>query len=420
MNLLKLFENVCEKLYNKSTLVLKYGVCVMKKNQMMDPEFFQDAFMQWQHSLINEEKGNILAFWSEYSEFEAVLYQLKENLEMLYHHIPDYYFQIYDEKVKNPVKKTFDRLQEIFSVLAGRRPLNRPSIDKAIQRIVESGEGSRYKVMISFAFAHPMFEEEDPVFSLWLDAMLEVQQIPFQLVLDEHFGMYLIENFMSDLKKHEKYQKFLKMDPQELYQNAEFNQLFIEHKKLYALECMLPDILHDMDIEKMEALLEQLPSVHYPDVIANIFNSLDTNYLVLLPEFDIDLSLAIERIIGYMAGWLKDFAKKHHLLLDYKKIQQEQSEIEQCITYARAIQSEEDYNEFITEFYQTMGAVVSTGIEEGEGKDKLGLTDLWLEDEEYQVVLSTICESLTVQLYSEVITKLVDEEIIDICQVFMV
>lgn len=67
-----------------------------------------------------------------------------------------------------------------------------------------------------------------------------------------------------------------------------------------------------------------------------------------------------------------------------------------------------------------MGAVVSTGIEEGEGKDKLGLTDLWLEDEEYQMVLSTICESLTVQLYSEVITKLVDEEIIDICQVFMV
>ena len=420
MNLLKLFENVCEKLYNKSTLVLKYGVCVMKKNQMMDPEFFQDAFMQWQHSLINEEKGNILAFWSEYSEFEAVLYQLKENLEMLYHHIPDYYFQIYDEKVKNPVKKTFDRLQEMFSVMAGRRPLNRPSIDKAIQRIVESGAGSRYKVVIPFAFAHPMFEEDDPVFSLWLDAMLEVQQIPFQLVLDEHFGMYLIDNLMSDLSKQEEYQKFIKMDPQELYHNEEFDQLFIEHKNLYALECMMPDVLHDMDTEKMEALLKQLPSVHYPDVIASIFVNLQTDFLVLPPEFDIDLSLAIERIIGYMAGWLKDFAKKHQLLLDYKKIQHEQSEIEQCITYARAIQSEEDYNEFITEFYQTMGAVISAGIEEGEGKDELGLTDLWLEDEKYQMVLSTICESLTVQLYSEVIAELVDEEIIDICKVFEV
>lgn len=274
----------------------------MKKNQMMDPEFFQDAFMKWSHSLINEEKGNILSFWSEYSEFEAVLYQLKENLEMLYHHIPDYYFQIYDEKIKNPVKKTFDRLQEIFSVMAGRRPLNRPSIDKAIQRIVESGAGSRYKVVIPFAFAHPMFEEDDPVFSLWLDAMLEVQQIPFQLVLDEHFGMYLIDNLMSDLSKQEEYQKFIKMDPQELYHNEEFDQLFIEHKNLYALECMMPDVLHDMDTEKMEALLEQLPSVHYPDVIASIFVNLQTDFLVLPPEFDIDLSLAIERIIGYMAG----------------------------------------------------------------------------------------------------------------------
>lgn len=392
----------------------------MKKNQVMDPEFFQDAFMKWSHSLINEEKGNILAFWSEYSEFEAVLYQLKENLEMLYHHIPDYYFQIYDEKIKNLVKKTFDRLQEIFSVMAGRRPLNRPSIDKAIQRIVESGAGSRYKVVIPFAFAHPMFEEDDPVFSLWLDAMLEVQQIPFQLVLDEHFGMYLIDNLMSDLSKQEEYQKFIKMDPQELYHNEEFDQLFIEHKNLYALECMMPDVLHDMDTEKMEALLEQLPSVHYPDIIASIFVNLQTDFLVLPPEFDIDLSLAIERIVGYMVGWLKDFAKKHHLLLDYKKIQQEQSEIEQCITYARAIQSEEDYNEFITEFYQTMGAVISAGIEEGEGKDELGLTDLWLEDEKYQMVLSTICESLTVQLYSEVIAELVDEEIIDICKVFEV
>lgn len=392
----------------------------MKKNQIMDPEFFQDAFMKWSHSLINEEKGNILAFWSEYSEFEAVLYQLKENLEMLYHHIPDYYFQIYDEKVKNPVKKTFDRLQEIFSVMAGRRPLNRPSIDKAIQRIFESGAGSRYKVVIPFAFAHPMFEEDDPVFSLWLDAMLEVQQIPFQLVLDEHFGMYLIDNLMSDLSKQEEYQKFIKMDPQELYHNAEFDQLFIEHKNLYALECMMPDVLHDMDIEKMESLLEQLPSVHYPDVIASIFVNLQTDYLVLPPEFDIDLSLAIERIVGYMANCLKEVAQQHQLLLDYKKIQHEQSKIEQCITYARAIQSEEDYNEFITEFYQTMGAVISAGIEEGEGKDELGLTDLWLEDEKYQMVLSTICESLTVQLYTEVIAELVDEGIIDICKVFTV
>lgn len=67
-----------------------------------------------------------------------------------------------------------------------------------------------------------------------------------------------------------------------------------------------------------------------------------------------------------------------------------------------------------------MGAVISAGIEEGEGKDELGLTDLWLEDEKYQMVLSTICESLTVQLYTEVIAELVDEGIIDIRQVFMV
>ena len=61
---------------------------VMARSNKSRDEFFQDAFIKWAHSLLNNEKAKMIAFWSEYSELEKVLIQLKDNMNLLYEHFP--------------------------------------------------------------------------------------------------------------------------------------------------------------------------------------------------------------------------------------------------------------------------------------------------------------------------------------------
>ena len=64
---------------------------VMARSNKSRDEFFQDAFIKWAHSLLNNEKAKMIAFWSEYSELEKVLIQLKDNMNLLYEYFPQYY-----------------------------------------------------------------------------------------------------------------------------------------------------------------------------------------------------------------------------------------------------------------------------------------------------------------------------------------
>ncbi|XBG90744.1 hypothetical protein V4S38_12490 [Enterococcus cecorum] len=85
-----------------------------RSNKSWD-EFFQDAFIKWAHSLLNNEKAKMIAFWSEYSELEKVLLQIKDNMNLLYEHFPQYYEKVYGKTVKDPVRKTFKQMHEICS-----------------------------------------------------------------------------------------------------------------------------------------------------------------------------------------------------------------------------------------------------------------------------------------------------------------
>ena len=75
-------------------------------------EFFQDAFIKWAHSLLNNEKAKMIAFWSEYSELEKVLLQLKDNMNLLYEHFPQYYEKVYGKTVKDPSEKHSNRCKK--------------------------------------------------------------------------------------------------------------------------------------------------------------------------------------------------------------------------------------------------------------------------------------------------------------------
>ncbi len=396
---------------------MKEGRVMAHSNQSWD-EFFQDAFIKWAHSLLNNEKAKMIAFWSEYSELEKVLLQLKDNMNLLYDHFPQYYEKVYGKKVNDPVRKTFKQMQEICSKVVGLNPLKNPTVEQSIKRMVKAGQDSLYKIYIPLIFEHSLFDDADPLYFVWLDSLLEAQQIPFQFVLDEYFGMYRMDDFREDLIAQGKLQQLEKEARGPIFYHPDFDELFRDNKINYYLKSMASNVVHDMDVDDMENVLSKVPQIHYPDVVASILNHLNEEVLYIPPEFNVDIPLAIERLVRYLSGYLAKQAREHQLLLDYKKMLREYAELDQCIAFSRYIQTKEDFDGFFQEFYHAIGGVISVAIEEGGLRNRFVKDNQPEASEDFEIILPTLCEMLTTELFSQVILDLIHEDLLKVECVF--
>ena len=396
---------------------MKEGRVMARSNKSRD-EFFQDAFIKWAHSLSNNEKAKMIAFWSEYSELEKVLIQLKDNMNLLYDHIPEYYEKVYGNKVKDPVRKTFNQMQEICSKVVGLNPLKNPTVDQSIKRMVKVGQDSLYKIYIPLIFEHSLFDDADPLYFIWLESLLEAQQIPFQFVLDEYFGMYRMDDFRDDLIEQGKLQQLEKEAHGPIFYHPDFDKLFRDNKIYYYLKSMASNVVHDMDVDDMENVLSMVPHIHYPDVVASILNHLNEEVLYIPPQFNVDIPLAIERLVSYMSGYLAKQAREHQLLLDYKKMLREYAELDQCIAFSRYIQTKDDFDCFFQEFYHAIGGVISVAIEEGGLRNRFVKENRSEASEDFEIILTTLCEMLTTELLSQVILDLIHEDLLKVECVF--
>lgn len=396
---------------------MKEGRGMAHSNQSWD-EFFQDAFIKWAHSLLNNEKAKMIAFWSEYSELEKVLLQLKDNMNLLYDHFPQYYEKVYGKKVNDPVRKTFKQMQEICSKVVGLNPLKNPTVEQSIKRMVKAGQDSLYKIYIPLIFEHSLFDDADPLYFVWLDSLLEAQQIPFQFVLDEYFGMYRMDDFREDLIAQGKLQQLEKEARGPIFYHPDFDELFRDNKINYYLKSMASNVVHDMDVDDMENVLSKVPQIHYPDVVASILNHLNEEVLYIPPEFNVDIPLAIERLVRYLSGYLAKQAREHQLLLDYKKMLREYAELDQCIAFSRYIQTKEDFDGFFQEFYHAIGGVISVAIEEGGLRNRFVKDNQPEASEDFEILLATLCEMLTTELLSQVILDLIHEDLLKVECVF--
>ena len=396
---------------------MKEGRVMAHSNQSWD-EFFQDAFIKWAHSLLNNEKAKMIAFWSEYSELEKVLLQLKDNMNLLYDHFPQYYEKVYGKKVNDPVRKTFKQMQEICSKVVGLNPLKNPTVEQSIKRMVKAGQDSLYKIYIPLIFEHSLFDDADPLYFVWLDSLLEAQQIPFQFVLDEYFGMYRMDDFREDLIAQGKLQQLEKEARGPIFYHPDFDELFRDNKINYYLKSMASNVVHDMDVDDMENVLSKVPQIHYPDVVASILNHLNEEVLYIPPEFNVDIPLAIERLVRYLSGYLAKQAREHQLLLDYKKMLREYAELDQCIAFSRYIQTKEDFDGFFQEFYHAIGGVISVAIEEGGLRNRFVKDNQPEASEDFEILLATLCEMLTTELLSQVILDLIHEDLLKVECVF--
>ena len=181
---------------------------------------------------------------------------------------------------------------------------------------------------------------------------------------------------------------------------------------------MASNVVHDMDVDDMENVLSKAPQIHYPDVVASILSHLNEEVLYIPPEFNVDIPLAIERLVSYMSGYLAKQAREHQLLLDYKKMLREYAELDKCIAFSRYIQTKDDFTHFFQEFYHAIGGVISVAIEEGGLRNRFVKDNQPESSEDYEILLTTLCEMLTTELFSQVILDLIHEDLLKVECVF--
>lgn len=380
-------------------------------------DFYYQAFVKWIFSLTDEEKVHILSFWSEYDDLEDTLNELKKQLSAFYQYSPFQYEMVYEKKVKDPVKHTFDKLQSVFSSISGKKPLKNPTIEKSMQRILANAQNGRYKMVMLRLVDYQAFDSEDPVLMLWLQSMMEVQRIPYDFILNEKLDFYSLEDLCEDLATQNRLTQLEKEAKGSIEKHPRFAEIYEENKTKNFLKQMSVDVVCSLDSEFLVEILSETPANDYPKIVELIFTKIESALFMAATMLTIDEEIVMNYVFNYMNDYLEKLAKNANLLLNYKKINKEMTTSERCITFARAIQTEERFQEFIDEFHSTISSAIFVELEEANNLD---FDEEFGEDQfsKYQLMVDLVMEQVMTQILSEVVLELLDDDTIDVELIF--
>lgn len=387
---------------------------MVKKNL---EDFYYQAFVKWIFSLTNEEKIHILSFWSEYDYLEDTLNELNEQLNKYYKDLPFQYEQLYDKRVKNPVKHTFDSLQRVFSSISGKKPLKNPTIEKSIQRILASVSNGRYKMAMIRLVDYQIFHSADPIFMFWIQSMMEIQQLPYDFILNEKFGFYSIDDLCEDLETQERLTQLEKEAKGSIENHPQFAEIYQENKMKNFLKQMSVDVIYNLDCEFLLDVLGKAPVTDYPKIVESIFTQIEVEMFAVATTLNIDEEVVMEHIFDDMIDYLEKLAKNMNLLVNYKKIKKEMLPIDRCIIFSRAIQSEARFYEFISELHLAIFSAILVEFRKANGLDfDEKITDDYFS--EHQMMIEWMLDEVMTQTVYDAVSDLVDENIIDVKLIF--
>lgn len=387
---------------------------MVKKNL---EDFYYQAFVKWIFSLTNEEKIHILSFWSEYDYLEDTLNELNEQLNKYYKDLPFQYEQLYDKRVKNPAKHTFDSLQRVFSSISGKKPLKNPTIEKSIQRILASASNGRYKMAMIRLVDYQIFHSADPIFMFWIQSMMEIQQLPYDFILNEKFDFYSIEDLCEDLETQERLTQLEKEAKGSIENHPQFAEIYQENKMKNFLKQMSVDVIYNLDCEFLLDVLGKAPVTDYPKIVESIFTQIEVEMFSVATTLNIDEEVVMEHIFDDMIDYLEKLAKNMNLLVNYKKIKKEMLPIDRCIIFSRAIQSEARFYEFISELHSAILSAILVEFRKANGLDfDEKITDDYFS--EHQMMIEWMLDELMTQTVYDAVSDLVDENIIDVKLIF--
>lgn len=240
---------------------------------------YRQIIYKWLESQPAESILQIIAYFSEYNQLEEVLLHTKNLLKEFYKQNPDHFKEIYGYDVDDPTDETFYVLQRIWSCNMDAEPfITTKDAKQNIKYMMKHSKFARYKIVIEIIQNYGKFNDDDPLFLAWLEAVLNVEHIPLEHIIEvknAQFDDDDVEDYLESIGKLE--QLLNETEHGLIGEHPEYNQYLQEAKFTYNLQTMASEYIDNINHEKLKQLIcENTTRKYFPRMIRKYFQFLNS------------------------------------------------------------------------------------------------------------------------------------------------
>lgn len=207
-----------------------------------------------------------ISYWSELQYLEEILIEMKKQLQDFYQENPEKYQEMYGNSNLDPVEETIYQLQRIWSANMAVNPLKLKDTTQNIKYIVKNTRLQRYKLTIETIPCYHIFHEEDPIYLAWLNALLVVQNIPIEHLIEMEnttFDLLDVEEYCEEEGILESLQNEINSD--DIRNHPDYNEIFEKAKLIANLQIMTGDYIQNAKVDTLKRLISKhISPIYYP------------------------------------------------------------------------------------------------------------------------------------------------------------
>lgn len=191
---------------------------------------------------------------------------MKKQLQTFYQENPEKYQEMYGNSNLDPIEETFYQLQRIWSTNMAVNPLKLKDTTQNIKYIVKNTRLQRYKLTIETIPCYHIFHEEDPIYLAWLNALLVVQNIPIEHLIEMEnttFDLLDVEEYCEEEGILESLQNEINSD--DIRNHPDYNEIFEKAKLIANLQIMTSDYIQNAKVDTLKRLISKhISPTYYP------------------------------------------------------------------------------------------------------------------------------------------------------------
>lgn len=232
----------------------------------MEFQQYHDIVEKWICALNENRLVHYISYWSELQYLEEVFLEMKKQLQAFYQENPEKYQELYGPSNLDPIEETFYQLQRIWSANMAVKPLKLKDTTQNIKYIVKNTKLQRYKLTIETIPCYHIFREEDPIYLAWLNALLVVQNIPIEHLIE-------MENTTFDLLDVEEYCEeegiledlYNEINSNDIRNHSDYDEIFEIAKRVKNIQLMTIEYIESAKSDTLKRLISKhISPIYYP------------------------------------------------------------------------------------------------------------------------------------------------------------
>lgn len=248
----------------------------------LNHQHYREIIEKWICALNENRLVHYISYWTELQYLEDVLIEMKKQLQEFYQEHPEKYQEMYGNSNLDPVEETIYQLQRIWSANMNVDPLKLRDTKQNIKYIVENTKLQRYKLTIETIPCYHIFREEDPIYLAWLNALLVVQNIPIEHLIEMEnttFDLLDVEEYCEEEGILENLQNEVYSD--DIRNHPEYHDLFEKAKLVKNIQIMTNDYIENTNADTLKRLISNHVSpTYYPRFFRKYMQYLDDEEII--------------------------------------------------------------------------------------------------------------------------------------------